>query len=166
MKFSTFILAVLFIPCSIFADEASHRAAAVKLLDMVNSREAARSSFLTIYESIIQGMKKQGMPSAAGEEMRTVALEWFDKEIKWEEIKPKLAELYMKELSEAELKEITAFYLTPAGKKALLKMPIIMQQASTIGQEYAASKQEILAKKMQAIVEKYRPKAPAGVPAQ
>jgi hypothetical protein len=84
--------------------------------------------------------------------------EWFDAEIKWADIRPKMVDLYVKEFSEQELKDLLAFYQTPVGKKAITSLPVIMRQGATIGQEYAASKQDSLKKRVQTIVEKYRPK--------
>ncbi len=144
--------------CVGIADEESHRQVASELLELSGTKEAMRAGFLATIEPNIAAMTQQGMPPAAASEIRIALTEWFEQEIKWEEIKPKVVELYMKEFTEAELKELNAFYRTPIGSKAISKIPAIMQQGSLIGQQYAATKQDSLKLKIEAIAQKYRPK--------
>ena len=75
--------------------------------------------------------------------------------------RPKIVDLYVKEFTEDELKELLAFWRTPTGQKAMKTLPSIMQQGGAIGQAYAASKQqETLKTKIGAIIAKYRPQKP------
>jgi hypothetical protein len=144
-----------------FADEVSHRAVASELLEHSDARTGMRAGFLSAVEPIIKNMKQQGIPDVAGEEVRKAMADWFDAEIKWEDIKPKIVELYVKEFTEDELKELLAFWRTPTGQKAMKTLPSIMQQGGAIGQAYAASKQqETLKTKIGAIIAKYRPQKP------
>ncbi len=158
MKVKLTLLTYVSLVCAGVADDASHRQVASELLDLSGTREAMRAGFLATIEPNVAAMTQQGMPPAAANEIRTALTEWFEQEIKWEEIKPKLIELYVKEFTEAELKELNAFYRTPIGSKAISKIPAIMQQGSIIGQQYAATKQDSLKLKIEAIAQKYRPK--------
>jgi hypothetical protein len=141
------------------ADDAASRKSAEAILEVTNAAGAMKSGFIATIEPMIASMKKQGMPDAAALEMTAALGEWFDAEIKWADIKPKMVDLYVKEFSEQDLKELLAFYQTPVGKKAINKLPIVMRQGAVIGQEYAAQKQDSLKRKVQAIVDKYRPKS-------
>jgi hypothetical protein len=152
------ILLLLSIVSSAFADDPSSQKAAEAILEATNAAGAMKAGFLATIDPMIANMKQQGMPDAAGTEIRIAMTEWFDQEIKWSDIKPKLVELYVQEFTGPELNELLAFYQTPLGKKAIVKLPVIMRQGSMIGQEYAAKNQESLKQKIQAIVERYRPK--------
>ena len=118
-----------------------------------------KNGFVATIEPMIAGTRKQEMPEAAASEMTAAMGEWFDDEIKWSDIKPKMIDLYVQEFTEQELKDLLAFYQTPAGKKAITKLPVVMRQGAVIGQEYAAKKQDSLKQRVQAIIEKYRPKS-------
>lgn len=59
---------------------------------------------------------------------------FFDKYISYEQVKPDLEALYSQTFSESEIKELTAFYKTPTGQKAITAMPQLFQQGAMIGQ--------------------------------
>ncbi|MGY5450640.1 DUF2059 domain-containing protein [Agarivorans sp. MS3-6] len=44
--------------------------------------------------------------------------QWADTYLTWEEMKPKIAEVYLKHFTDEELAELVAFYKTPVGKKS------------------------------------------------
>lgn len=161
MKVSLTILASFSLILSTFADEAAARKTAEAIITTTRAAESMKSGFVTTIDPMIAGMKKQGMPEAAAAEMRTAMSEWFDTEVKWSEIKPKLVDLYVKEFTEQELKDLLAFYQTPTGQKAIVKLPVIMREGGSIGQEMVGRKQESLKQSLQRVVEKYRPKPKA-----
>ena len=147
------------LPCFAFSSETSHREVAGKLLEMSNAPATMREAFWLGFEPTIQNMQRQGVSPAAIEEIRAAVTHWYNTEIKWDEIKPKLVDIYVKEFSEQELKELLAFYQTPTGKKSLVKLPALFQQGAAIGQQYFMGKQETLKplqKKIQEIIEKHR----------
>jgi hypothetical protein len=61
-----------------------------------------------------------------------------------------MVRLYMDRFSEKELREITAFYRTPAGRKAIDTLPELMRLSATYGlrkaEEHAAELDEMVAK--------------------
>lgn len=158
MKSPLSILLFLTLICSALAEDSPSQKSAEAILEITNAAGAMKTGFLATIEPMIDNMKQKGMPDAAVAEMKAAMTEWFDAEIKWSEIKPKMIDLYVQEFSAQELKELLAFYQTPVGQKAIAKLPVIMRQGSMIGQEYASRKQDSLKQKVQAIVEKYRPK--------
>jgi hypothetical protein len=146
------------------ADEASHKAAAEEMLDINKVPEVMEKSFLTVMEPNFQAMKAGGMPEEGVKEMRDAVTKWYGETLKWDVMKPKFVELYVQEFTEAELKEIVAFYKTPVGQKALDKMPDLMQKGSVIGQDLAQANQQALGAEMQRIIAKYKPAGAPGAP--
>ena len=56
------------------------------------------------------------------------------KYMRWEVLKPQLVTIYTDAFTEAELREITAFYKTPTGQKSLTVMPDLLQKGMALGQ--------------------------------
>ena len=54
-----------------------------------------------------------------------------------EKMMDKLAVIYAKNFTADELNEITAFYRSPTGQKFVERLPRIMQESLTAGQEFA-----------------------------
>ncbi|MEX0879342.1 MAG: DUF2059 domain-containing protein [Thermoanaerobaculia bacterium] len=67
------------------------------------------------------------------EPFRDVMVKWLKKYMTWQAMAPELTKLYAANFTEAELKAMVAFYKTPAGQKALLKMPELTQRSAMIG---------------------------------
>lgn len=65
-------------------------------------------------------------------EMRT----FLSKYMSWAALKPDLAEVYAREFTEPELRELLRFYQSPTGKKAATKIPTLMQMGMEIGQRH------------------------------
>ena len=53
----------------------------------------------------------------------------------WDALKDRLEKMYASEFTEDELKQLTAFYDTPLGKKASVKTPILIQKGMLLGQQ-------------------------------
>jgi hypothetical protein len=149
---------------SSFADDASSREVAGKLVSMINGPETIRTGFHAVINPMLDGMRQRGAPEAMVTEMKAVYDDWLTNDIKWEELKPLLVNLYIQEFSEKELTELIAFYQSPIGKKMVEKQPLLMQKASQVGQTYATSKQESLQTKMNAVIAKYQPAKPVATP--
>lgn len=59
-----------------------------------------------------------------------------------------LLPIYQKNLTETDLKAITAFYRTPSGKKLAEKTPFIMQESMQAGQQWGMKLGEEFTKKL------------------
>jgi hypothetical protein len=66
---------------------------------------------------------------------------YLKKYISWDVLKPDLTMMYAREFTEAELKQLTAFYKTPLGMKLNEKQPLLMQTGMNIGQQAVAAHQ-------------------------
>jgi hypothetical protein len=68
---------------------------------------------------------------------RDVMLKWAGKFMTWGAVSGPLTDLYTQTFTESELKEMTAFYKTPTGRKTLTEMPSLMQKSAALGAELA-----------------------------
>jgi uncharacterized protein len=71
------------------------------------------------------------------------------------EILDKVAAVYAKNFTVAELNEITAFYRGPTGQKFVQRLPTVMQESMAIGQQLG---QQIGAELQQRMIEELRKK--------
>ena len=142
------------------ADEASHKAVATQFVDISEVPKAMRAAVMGFVNPMLERLVQQGMPAVAVDEMKQAITSWYDEEIKWQDLKPQMVELYTQEFTEPELKEMLAFYQSPTGRKALAVMPAIMQQMAKIQQAYFQGKQQSLNNKIAPVIDKYRDKKP------
>lgn len=84
----------------------------------------------SVLESTVELQIKQ-RPQMA--KYRDVFYKFFSKYMSWNSIKDEVANLYASEFTANELKDITAFYKTPTGQKAMKNIPALMNKAGEIG---------------------------------
>jgi hypothetical protein len=138
------------------ADDTSQRALAEKLIDMTNGKTTMRAAFDTVVNSMIDNMQQHGLPQAGVDEIKAVVDKWYDTEINFDEIRPKLVDLYVADFSEDDLKQIVAFYQSPVGQKAIKNLPGLMREGAMISQEYTKSKIPSLTAQLTPIMAKYQ----------
>jgi uncharacterized protein len=68
---------------------------------------------------------------------RDVLEAWFGRYLSWPAMSAEVAAIYRKHFTDAELKELIAFYQSPVGKKSLDTMPTIFQESSLVGKSLA-----------------------------
>jgi hypothetical protein len=98
---------------------------------------------------------------------RDVMVGWLKKYMTWDAMAPQLTRIYAEAFTEAELKEMSAFYKTPTGQKALSKLPELGQKGAMIGAQLGQQHSDELKKLMSARSEqlaKQQQKAAAGAP--
>jgi hypothetical protein len=157
MRHATLLLSLsLLLAPLVRADEASHRAAAEKLVEVTDTSRRLQETLPTVLAPMIDNMKRQGLSAELTEEVKTVVTKWFQTEIKWEDIRPQIVELYAKEYSEAELNELLKFFASDSGKKFPEKMPTVMQSSMKIVQTYFQGKQASLQTALTPVIEKAR----------
>jgi hypothetical protein len=89
---------------------------------------------------------QQGAPDAPNEFWTE-----FKKEIKPESLVNLLVPIYKKHFTQAEIKQLIAFYQTPIGKKVTATLPAVTQESMVAGQQWG---QQIGAKVVQQLQEK------------
>jgi len=81
---------------------------------------------------------------------RKVMLEFLTKHMGWEAIKDEIAQIYAEEFTLQEMKEITAFYRTPNGRRWAERFPQLMLRGGEMGmrrvQAHLPELQALLAK--------------------
>jgi hypothetical protein len=140
------------------ADEASHREAAFRVLEITKAEKSMQTGLQSMVDPIVASMRQGGMPESAAQEVKGVISEWFAQEMRWADLKPKIADVYVQQFTEVELNELYAFYQTPTGQKALEKLPTVTKLSSEISSKYIGTKQESLKLKLKQVAEKYAPK--------
>lgn len=153
------LVALLFLTLlgSLRADTASHRQAADDILSLISGPEMFRAGFETFLGPMLENMRQNGVPEAQLKEIEAAFKDWLDKDIKWDELKPRMVDIYVQEFTEAELKEILVFYKSPVGAKALKRLPALMAEGGKVGQEYAKTKEAALEARIRKIMEKASP---------
>ena len=107
------------------ADVASEKEAE-KLLDMVGTQAVMEQSMSQMLD-----IQLQQNPALAP--YKGVMMEFLNKNMSYESLKPDLVKMYSEEFTSSELREINAFYLTDVGKKSIEKMPTLMMQGGQLG---------------------------------
>jgi uncharacterized protein len=124
-----------------WSDEKSHRTAAEELLTAMNIDKVMTAS-------IDQMLAIQIKANPSLEPVKDVMKKFLAKHLSYAAIKDDLIKLYTAEFTETELRELTAFYRTPTGKRSIEKMPALMQKGSELGikrvQDNSAELQQLI----------------------
>ena len=83
-------------------------------------------------------------------------------EMAWSKMRDDFVDIYARVYTEEEILEINKFYSSPAGRKMIEKMPLLMQETMTITQKNMQS----LLPKVQEITKKMAEEVRASSPAQ
>jgi len=86
-----------------------------------------------MYSTMIDANIAQ-IPADNKERFKAIMTNFLKKYMSYDLLKNDLAKIYAEEFTEQELKDITKFYLTPAGKKVNQKMAALMQKGVVLGQ--------------------------------
>ena len=103
--------------------------AAAALLDA----SGLEKSLSGVYNTMIEGFSGQ-VPADKKPKFKQVMLAFMNKYMSYASLKQDMAKLYAEEFTEAELKDIAKFYLTPAGQKLNAKLPVLTQKGMALGQ--------------------------------
>lgn len=122
------MIALLTSPFMLTAEEAERKAAASELLEAIQFEKMMEDST----NASIQMLKHMD-PAMASHE--ATLREFYKKYMSAESLHNEIVDLYAEFFSAQELKEITAFYKTNTGQKALKKLPELMQRAMQIAQK-------------------------------
>lgn len=112
------------------ADETSHRQSAEELVRAMNIEQTAMAGVNAMFELQIQ-QNPMLLP------YRDVFQDWAKSFLSWEALAPQVIDVYAANFTEEELREMTAFYRSPTGQKALTKMEGLFRECAEIGQKLA-----------------------------
>ncbi len=132
-----FIILSLFTPYAL-ADEVSHTAAAEELILLSNPDQILQQVWDQIGSMVDQQFQQMGAP----EEYRPVYKKYTDKmfkvleaELSLENMRDDMISMYVNTYTESEIRAISEFYKSPAGKALLEKMPKLLQESMAMTQK-------------------------------
>ena len=123
---SLIVMAVVLTHTVAVGDDKSHRKAAETLLIMTN----VDKSLPKMVEQVLASQLQQNPQLTP---YREVMQRFLNKYMNWESLKEEVMTAYTQEFTEPELKQLTAFYKTPLGQKAVEKMPKLLFIGGQIG---------------------------------
>lgn len=137
-RLAVLLVLALTLPLTASADDASHRAKAEQLINLLHTDRMVKMN--------TDGLKKQltdaanqvvgPSPTPAGQaqlsDFEKNASQMIDTQVGWTAMEPAFIDIYSKNYTEEELDAILAFYKTPAGAALLEKSPTVNDQATQI----------------------------------
>jgi uncharacterized protein len=93
---------------------------------------------------------------------RDIMLQWLRKYMTWDAIQPEMTRMYTEAFTDEELKQMAAFYGSPAGQKSLEKLPDLMQRTAMAGARISQAHTDELRAAMAAKSEELKKEAAAG----
>jgi hypothetical protein len=106
----------------------SHRQAVETLFRLTHMETKINESV----QSVVQLQIRQDPALAAKKDALTAFLEKY---IGWNAIREELEEMYLKTFTEAELKAMNDFYITPTGQKVITIVPQLVQQRNKLAMQ-------------------------------
>lgn len=97
-----------------------------KLLDGMRGRVGALMD--SSIKQALQGHKPNAKQKKAIKRMETRMVALMQKTLTWKKLEPVYIRLYKQSFTEKEVKEMLAFYRTPAGQAVIHKMPVLIQK--------------------------------------
>ena len=112
----------------------SHRAATEELLRVMGVEQTSVSAAQSYFDVMVQQNSQMA-------DYKDILVKWVKNTLSWDRMGPRMTDLYMRTFTEAEIRELIAFYKTPVGQKTLQQMPMLMQEGMKIGTELAVEHQ-------------------------
>ncbi|MCE1273561.1 MAG: DUF2059 domain-containing protein [Chlorobiales bacterium] len=147
------------------ADEASHRKAALELIETVNAKQLLDQMLTSMDRMMEQQFSSMGMTTEQLKEAAPVKREisaWMRSSMSWDSMRALYVDVYMEVFTEQELREIDEFYHTPLGRKMLVKMPELVQVSMQKTQAMMQEKMPELQQRISLAVERLRQKSSGG----
>ena len=124
--------------------EAEHRKAAEEMMLAEGVPEMLKSAFSAQLENQFKALPEL-------EKLRPELTRFYETAFSYDELKPELVKIYMKFYTEEEMKQITAFYRTPAGRKKAAAAGKISRETGALFLRHSQKKMP----ELQKILEKY-----------
>lgn len=109
------------------ADEASHRAAAERLLANLKVEQNHAATL----DNLLQAQVRQNPKFL---QVQVPLREFFNKHLGWASLKPELLKLYVETFTEEELGQLSAFYESEIGRKSQQLLPTLYASAMKFAQ--------------------------------
>jgi hypothetical protein len=168
------LLLVLALTCSLAAraDEASHRAKAQQLMELLHTQRMVEQISANITKQVtdaannIAGDNPSPDTKAKVADFQKQANQLIDAQLGWESMRSGFVDVYAKNFTEEELDGIIAFYKTPSGTALLDKMPNVNSEVTKFGTSRLSTLQPELKAQFDTLRKSTtaEPAAPAGPP--
>ena len=161
------VLASLLFIAPAYSDDASSRKAAEELLTVTQADkmiDAVYSQMDTMFANMAKNMGITEAQKPIAEKYMRRITQLMREELVWDKLKTQMVGAYVAVYTEDEIKEITAFYKSPAGVKMIAKMPELMQASMQITQnqmQQILPKIQALSQEMAAELNTLKRKKPA-----
>ena len=140
MMFQLFSLVLLFQAASLSAEDAHER--------VIRELFVALDMPRVYSERVERLVKQQARKVEQFSYFEDVVRQWALETIGWKSLQPRLIEIYRRNLSQADLREILTFYQSPAGQRLQKVQPVISEEAHVLAvaaaKENASKLQEML----------------------
>ena len=110
------------------ADDASHRQEVETLFRLTQMETKVDESVANVLD-----IQLRQNPELAPH--KAVVEDFLVRHIGWEALKPDLSAMYLAAFTEDELRQMNAFYITPAGQKVLTRVPQLVQQRNQMAMQ-------------------------------
>lgn len=110
------------LPAQEVASDSSHAAAAAELIEVLELESHLMSTFEATANPIA-GMNPMSVQFAE------VVSDFMKDVLTWDVVRPEYVRIYQATYSQAELRELIAFYETPLGQKTIAETPNLMREA-------------------------------------
>jgi hypothetical protein len=107
-------------------DEPRHRKAAEELLLVMQTEKTLQEAAQELLASVL---RQDPQLAQHGD----VLQKFVHKHVSWASVKEDMITIYAQEFTEKELKQLTAFYQTPVGQKAVEKLPELTMAGTELG---------------------------------
>ena len=125
----TILITSLTFSTQIFADINTHSEAHKEAAILLEASGTEKMMSQTA-EQMLQVQLQQNPTLAPYKE---IMLKFINKHMSYNSIKSELINLYAESFTAEELRDLTNFYKTPTGQKAIIKMPELMARGAQIG---------------------------------
>jgi hypothetical protein len=152
------VLAALLAPLARAEDSLS---LASQLLDINGTATFVQQSLEAGVKPYLNNMRAQGAPADLVESIHVEARNFFAENFKWDAAKPEIAKIYAAAFTEAELRDMIAYYKSPTGQKAVEKLPDVTQQAMARALSGVQAHMPDFQQRVGALIQDYKKKADA-----
>jgi hypothetical protein len=111
-------------------------AAIRKLFEVSGIKESMRSTMAAAMDNIRPTLARSLPPGEYQGKLIDLFIERFQQKVKVDDIVELIIPIYDKYLSMEDVDALTKFYQTPAGKKALATMTLVMVECANVSQKY------------------------------
>lgn len=135
IKLKLFITGCLLVACSVAKSQSTEiPAARLKAAGELLDATGIEAQLPAMYENMFDAFSSQ-MPAENKAKFKDIIIPYLKKYMSYAAMRPEIAKVYAEEFTDDELKQITQFYLTPAGKKINKNLATLQQKGMAIGQQ-------------------------------